>query len=206
MSYIVTYSGHNFDYGNIQENKIDLYDILHSLTRINRFVGHSIRPYSVAEHSLNCLTLSKELKYSKREQMLVLIHDFTEAYVGDCPSPLKELLPEYLEIEKKVERVIFNYFGLSPMTDVEHTKVKFIDRLMLIIEMRELTRHNDAWRNLISDDRLKIAMQNIDISKLSLSKSYEPREIRLILMIANELNDIGESIQDLYGESSKQNE
>ncbi|MFZ7763747.1 HD domain-containing protein [Bacillus licheniformis] len=92
---LVTYKGIKFIYPNPTPEMIDIDDIVQSLTRINRFVGHSKRAYSVAEHSIYCYEMAKKLGYSNRECLLTLIHDFTEAYVGDCPAPLKELLPKF---------------------------------------------------------------------------------------------------------------
>ncbi|UGO46247.1 hypothetical protein PQE74_gp164 [Bacillus phage vB_BanS_Chewbecca] len=138
---LVTYTGKVFDYNNITKESICVDDIAHSLSHINRFVGHSSRPYSVGEHVLRCQHMAKELGYSARLQLLTLIHDFEEAYTGDCPTPLKVLLPEFSVIAKKVETAIYEHIGIMPPTAHEKYLIKRIDLTMLAIEMRDLTLH-----------------------------------------------------------------
>lgn len=139
---IVTYSGKYVDYHNIKKEDFDILDISMSLSKLNRFVGHSKRPYSVAEHTLHGLYIAKKMGYTKLEQLHWLIHDFTEAYVGDCPSPLKALLPEYQKIEQTVADGIIQFVGIKPLTEEEQYLVHCIDRTMLLIEMRDLTHHD----------------------------------------------------------------
>lgn len=139
---LTTYTGRNFDYNNITKESINIEDIFLSLPRLNRFVGHSSRAYSVGEHTYFCLMMAKKLGYTQREQFLTFIHDFTEAYVGDCPSPLKRLIPDYSLIESKVELAICEYLNIEPPTEEEYLKVKRIDMTMLVIEMRDLTLHD----------------------------------------------------------------
>ena len=139
---IITYTGKYFDYHNISKDSIDKEDIIPALTRINRFTGHTFRPYSVAEHTFWCYMMAKRLGYSIREQFLVLIHDFTEAYCGDVNTDLKNLLPEYQKIEKDIELAIYDYFDIAPPTDDEEFKIKVIDYTMLVVEMRDITHHD----------------------------------------------------------------
>lgn len=138
---LVTYTGKFFDYNNMNKDMIDIDDVIRSLVRINRFVGHSSRAYSVGEHSFYCMLMAEKLGFTYREQLLALTHDFTEAYVGDCPSPLKRLLPNFADIEARVEEVICEHMGIKPPTEEEWKKVKGIDMTMLVIEMQQLTLH-----------------------------------------------------------------
>ena len=139
---IITYRGKYFDYNNISKDSIDIVDIAHALPRINRFVGHCSRAYSVGEHTVVGLSIAKAMEFTPLQQLHWLIHDFTEAYVGDCPSPLKVLLPEYIRIEKLVADAIMDYVGLPPMTKDEQELVHRVDKTMLLLEMRDLTLHN----------------------------------------------------------------
>lgn len=54
-----------------------------------------------------------------------------EAFIGDVTRPLKALLPQYKEIEARVEAVIFAQFGLPAKLPPQ---VKRADMILLAIE------------------------------------------------------------------------
>jgi uncharacterized protein len=171
---LVTYTGKHFDFHNITKELIYFPDIFHSLPKLNRFVGHSIRPYSVGEHTFIGLMMAEKMGYTPLQKLHWFIHDFTEAYVGDCPAPLKKLIPQFSEYEEKVENAILERLGLKPLTDEELHLVKRIDFTMLVLEMRDLTLHD--WENFIddytylevlNDDDFKISQQPFDTNELA---------------------------------------
>jgi len=139
---IITYRGRYFDYNNITKESINVDDIIPALTRINRFMGHTSRPYSVAEHTIRCVKLAKKLGYTPRQQLLVLVHDFAEAYCGDVNTDLKNLLPQYKIIEEEIQNAVYERLEIKPPTPFEEVKVKVVDLTMLVIEMRDITHHN----------------------------------------------------------------
>ena len=157
---IITYTGKYFDYSNINKDSIDVNDVIPAITRTNRFMGHTKRPYNVGEHTAMCHLMARELGYSTREQLLVLVHDFTEAYCGDVNTDLKNLLPEYKRIEREVELAIYDYLGIDAPTEEEEFKIKVVDYTMLIVEMRDLTLHNhnkkiEELKKYVSFDMLR---------------------------------------------------
>lgn len=132
-------SGKKFDFLNFSEDDVCIEDIAHSLSLQTRFAGHCKVFYSIAEHSVRGSSLvPKELALS------FLLHDAAEAYTGDVTSPLKRLIPEFLEIEEKINNCIKNKFGLA---DISCDEVKKIDLTMLATEMRDLMRGDD-WKDL----------------------------------------------------------
>ena len=171
MNYLVTNTGRKFDYNNISKDNIHIDDILLSLPRLNRFVGHSNRAYSVAEHSVLCALMAKKLGYSVRKQFLALIHDFTEAYANDCPAPLKSMLPDFGQIEHKIELAICDYFEIEPPTQEEYLEVKRIDTTMLLLEMRDLTLHE--YEEFVNDTIYKEMLGDEDFNLKLLSVSEE---------------------------------
>jgi len=188
MSYIITYTGKKFDYLNITPDSVDIYDIIHALPRINRFVGHSCRPYSVGEHTIYCYTMAKELGYTPRQQLVTFLHDFTEAYVGDCPSPLKKLLPFFEEIEHEVEKAIYQKLNIPMPTEEEYELIKKVDLTMLVIEMRDLTLHDheEFINNFIYQDMLK--NPNFVLNK---KLFFKEKDIQFLLkMIFNTLMEL----------------
>ena len=115
------------DLENPEISMIDIRDIAHNLAGINRFVGGTVRPYSVAHHSL-MVSYRVEPCYALEG----LLHDASEAYLGDVSGPLKRLLPDYQRLEAKWMGVIAERFGLLRW---ESANVKEIDALALQVEM-----------------------------------------------------------------------
>ena len=107
-NWILTYIGIHLSYDNLTEDMINIEDIAHSLSMTVRFNGHCNRFYSVAEHSVLVSHLVEP-----EHALEGLLHDASEAYLGDCPKPLKRLLPDYQKIEEKFEKVIASRFHLQ---------------------------------------------------------------------------------------------
>jgi len=105
---ILTAFGNHFDIQNPDPATIDIRDIAHALSHLCRFTGHTRKFYSVAQHSVMVSRL-----VPKGLALEGLLHDASEAYLGDVSSPLKGLLPDYQRLEKKVQLAIVQRFGLN---------------------------------------------------------------------------------------------
>lgn len=125
--WILTYSGKRFSFLDIDPEAIDIGDIATALSNICRFTGHLDQHYSVAQH---CVLVSHLVEPHLAFEGLM--HDASEAYCGDVSSPLKARLPDYREIEGRVDRAIRAKYGL-PL--VETPDVKVADLRMLASEM-----------------------------------------------------------------------
>ena len=120
------------------ESIISIGMIARALSRICRFGGHTKQFYSVAQH---CVLASHLVE--PQHALAALLHDAAEAFVGDMPSPLKRLCPEYRAIEKRVHQSIFTKFGLPAEL---HPQIKWADLVLLKTEQRDLMPpHDDAW-------------------------------------------------------------
>jgi hypothetical protein len=134
---ILLNSGAYFSFEEPELSDFTLEDIAHGLAMTCRFAGQCPRFYSVAEHSVHVSRL-----VDPKFAWDALMHDAAEAFVCDMPKPLKELLPEYQVIEKRVERAIAARFGLrTPMPP----EIKLADVQMLRAEQLQLMRNNDEW-------------------------------------------------------------
>ena len=129
--YIQTRSGVCFDLEDPQPSQVRLTDICYALNNIQRFTGHGAMSWSVAEHSMFVESIGERLGFNNEELLCCLLHDATEAYVGDLSSPLKSLCPGYQAIEAGVWRAIATFFGLP---DKLPDKVKQADKLALLAE------------------------------------------------------------------------
>lgn len=131
--FIQTYTGKKFYPLDPRPDDIDINDIVHALSHQSRFAGHCTQFYSVAQH---CVLVS--LMCPQEDALWALLHDATEAYLVDIPSPLKKS-PEfefYRVTEKKLMETICDVFGLS---HEEPVSVKIVDKRMLATEARDLT-------------------------------------------------------------------
>ncbi len=123
-------SGRYFDYTNFGPKDIDILDIAHALSHLCRWTGHCGEFYSVAQHSVYVSNI-----VAPAFALEGLLHDASEAYLGDVNRPLKFLLPAYREIEADVDRAIRTRYGL-PL--VESPQVKEADDILLVTESRDL--------------------------------------------------------------------
>lgn len=124
-------------------------EIAESLANINRYNGHTSRPYSVAEHSINCYYTAMAFHtVTWTELLFILLHDAAEAYLSDVIRPLKRYYPqEMLDAEDKI---LENLIDLLPISDEAReemrrpkfrTFVKCLDSRMASTEMEELVGH-----------------------------------------------------------------
>jgi hypothetical protein len=116
--------------------------------------------YSVAEHSVRVAELCFDLAVDKGCDppearviaLLGLMHDATEAYVGDCVRPLKEVtrietprgLETFREMEDHLYSVIEEALQLPKLTKEYKKIVKQADDIALVTEARDI-HHGADW-------------------------------------------------------------
>lgn len=141
---ILTHTGQLFDFNNPSFTEDSIHDIAYALSNLCRFTGHCKEFYSVAQHSVLVAEQVEETRYhqlNKRASALAgLMHDATEAYLGDIPGPLKAMLPDYKAAEAKVERALFEFFGI-PYCQFQKD-VKEAEGLVFAREFAELFTHD----------------------------------------------------------------
>jgi 5'-deoxynucleotidase YfbR-like HD superfamily hydrolase len=134
--WFVTYSGKQFWPLDPQAGDICIRDIAHHLSLVCRFGGAVRAHYSVAQHSLMVADiLPPSLKLHG------LLHDATEAYVGDMVRPLKLFMPEYREVEQRVWSAVVERFNLPELNESLEAEVKRADNRALMTERRDLLLH-----------------------------------------------------------------
>jgi len=125
-----TYTGRAFYPMDPDPIDIDPLDIAHALSMLCRYNGHVDRFYSVAEH---CILMSNAVP--AKDALWALLHDATEAYVGDMIRPLKRFMPEYRTVEDRLMEAIASRFGL---TGTMPASVKDADNRILLTERAAL--------------------------------------------------------------------
>jgi 5'-deoxynucleotidase YfbR-like HD superfamily hydrolase len=161
MTWIRTYpSGEAFDLLNVNPDSLQLTDIVQALSHICRFGGHTKEFYSVLQHSVLVgeivfglgAVLEMPLPDMAKLIRTALLHDASEAYIGDLVRPLKrasDLGPIFKQIEDPLQRAISEKFGLLwPFPEIIHKA----DDIALMTEARDLLDDDtDRW-NFIRKD------------------------------------------------------
>lgn len=144
-NWMQTVSGRQFYPLHPRPEDVDPGDIAHALSLLCRYNGHVDRFYSVAEH---CVLLSHAV--SPENALWALLHDATEAYIGDMVRPLKRHIGQYQLIEARLMLHIAERFALPPRHGLLQgqipAEVKEADSRILLDERAVLmsaTRH--AW-------------------------------------------------------------
>lgn len=131
-------SGKIISLKNPTSEMIDIKDIAGALCKICRFGGQISTFYSVAQHSVLVTSLApKELKKE------ALLHDATEAYLGDVIKPLKVMLGYvYEELETQFNYAISAAFKVDLVTSYD--ALKPYDLKALKLEHEALQKGNLA--------------------------------------------------------------
>lgn len=178
---IETFTGESFAPLEPVEHQIHIKDIAHALSNQCRFSGHTKRHRSVAEHSIQVSYLIEWAGGTKEEQLWGLLHDASEAYLVDLPTPLK-LTPvmglEYRGYETILMRVICHRFNLP---EQQPEIVTWADQVSLATEVRDLMCNPDHphWDKIkkgppADRDRIKIAFQYPeDVERLFIDRYLE---------------------------------
>lgn len=162
---IQTLSGSYFNFLEPSPDTIVITDIAHALSNLCRFTGHCNSFYSVAQHSV---LVSKLVP--KKYQLAGLLHDAAEAYIGDIASPLKQLLPEYKTIERRLEQVIFYKYDIEfPL----HSCIKEADQIALLTEKRDVMSQHDHDYMYWNKDYLHLQPDKDKIIPESPTVAYE---------------------------------
>lgn len=130
-------SGAHFNYNKPEESDVTLDDIASALSNVCRFSGHLPRFYSVAQHLVNASRI-----VPVEHRFTALMHDTSEAFTNDLPTPLKWALPIFKELELKIEAAMGDKFGFQFPYPPE---VKEADTIMLMLEKYYVKECDDEW-------------------------------------------------------------
>lgn len=143
--------GSTIDFADLSKSKIVLDDIAERLARIRRFNGGTKIPYSVAQHSYTMMLIFSVEGCSPRVKLLALMHDMTEAFMGDMVSPLKQFFPLFSSMEDRLFNIICEQLGVkNDFTEKEHRLIKILDYRIrqqewYTLNDNEFIDHAGAW-------------------------------------------------------------
>lgn len=158
MSWVTTNTGGRYDILEPERYTYDLLGIVQALAKVCRWNGHTSRFYSVLEHSLLVYRETKhrlehgypEVQARERHRVLLqaLMHDSAEAFVGDIPTPQKNLLDvargnvgrtsPFEEYEVRTLNTIGDQLFWMSNFAALHPAVKLADSALLGVEAKVL--------------------------------------------------------------------
>lgn len=109
-------------------------DIGVGISRIPRWAGATVRPWSVLQHALAGWDLVKqEIPDDIRLRFHMLHHDDDEMATGDIPKPFKT--EQQMELEEKLRRWFYEaQFKQVYPTETEMELIHYVDRRLLAAE------------------------------------------------------------------------
>ena len=177
--YLQTVSGRWVNPFDPDPAQLDAGDIARALANQCRFGGHSRVFYSVAQHSVIVSQLVEERGGDVEDVFAALMHDASEAYLGDMPHPLKHRSPlgaAFKEAEDHLERSIRDRFAIKP--DVP--EIKRADRALLATERRAFSAETWHWPELDGVEPLDRELEawSPDAAAEAFSKRFAELEAR----------------------------
>jgi len=139
---IATISGRVVDLAAPTPDMIDIEDIAHALSLLCRYNGHVEYHYSVAQHSCLVHDWIAERRFGPETCFVGLMHDATEAYVGDMATPLKAMMGAYCIIEARIAKAIAGKVGLRYP---KGATVSIADRVAYAWERRDVAHVPGIW-------------------------------------------------------------
>jgi len=139
MSVIKTHSGRMVDVAKPDPELIDINDIAHALSFLCRGGGHCNVFFSVARHCVYCAQEARARRFSDAVTLACLLHDASEAYMVDLPTPIKDgLFPEYRTYENRLLDCIYEKFIGRRLSEAELKLVDEIDHDLLMYDLKYL--------------------------------------------------------------------
>ena len=142
-NWMQTYTGNRFFPLNPSPEDFNLLDIAHSLSLQCRYNGHVIKFYSVAEHCVH-VSMAVEAEFGRELALWGLLHDASEAYVGDMVRPLKLKMVSFIEVEIRILWSMADAFGLDAPTTVNSETMCPIPQEILAVDTRILVDEKAA--------------------------------------------------------------
>jgi hypothetical protein len=178
--WISLYSGNRVYPLDIRPEDIFIEDIAHALSIENRFCGHYKFPVSVAYHSILVAAHTP-----KEFQLQSILHDGSEAYLKDIPTPLKRILNEYgngiyEKLEGEFTKAIFTRFGVVP-TEESDIIVHKADRATFAREIIDCSRLGAIPGFIVEEEPISTVVREVGVyeakkeflQKFELYQSYQ---------------------------------
>lgn len=179
-NYIITYTGLHMNPFEPDMSQIDIRDIAHALSLLTRSNGHFDHFFSVGQHSIQCCREAMARHYVPELCLALLLHNASEAYMGDIARPLKPYLTMYIQVEEQLKNMIYEkYLGFVPEGEnaalikgiddacLYYENLHFRKREQMIGEPVMLSRLSFKNRNVIEVEQEFLDLYHLLISKIA---------------------------------------
>lgn len=146
-----TYIHKSVDVNNLTIDDISFYDLIYSLPHLCRYNGRLPIFFSVAQHCNELTTWLSHHSHTKHLAPYALLHDASEAYIGDLIYPIKQLYPSFFDIEQRITNLFYQKVGL-PIQQSILDELDFYDRTICINEMISLNIF-DSYKDYYKDKK-----------------------------------------------------
>ena len=131
--YVLTHTNKIVDIENLRPGDITPTGIAIALESMRRFQGRGV---SVLRHTFRVYELiCKQYPNNHNLQLLALLHDAPEAFIGDIPAPILDAVVDLQRLHNKVSSKIYNHFGAR---FVDFGEVMTADKVSLMYEYSRL--------------------------------------------------------------------
>lgn len=148
---ILTSSGVMFDLKNPKPEDVNLTDIVNGLAQ-PRFNGHAFRDggehWTVLHHSLLVYRILRDDRDFYQYAWYALMHDAHEAYIGDIPTPVANVIDpdgHLCRVKEEVQHTIFRKFRVRPPKENLCRRIAEADLEALRIERALFLPLNRKW-------------------------------------------------------------
>ncbi len=179
-NYITTYTGKQLDPFRPRAELICVEDIAHALSLLCRGNGHVRTFWSVGQHCICCAKEAAARGMSDRLVLACLLHDASECYLSDVPSPLKAQLPVYQQQEARLMSLLYEKFLGSNLTAEEQAQLKEIDQALLWYDLEHLLgepHHPNAPELHISIDYSSRPFASVEEEYLAIFSRYAAQKM-----------------------------
>lgn len=137
-----------FDLIDINIDDIHIEDIVYSLSTKPRYNGHTPWPWTVLDHSIKTYQFAiwSRKNTSDKTKLAALLHDASEAYLGDIIAPVKNHFKDIKKLDENLQQHIYKRFGCQ-----RHDKkvVHTYDKLAFNNEQYMFSNHERAPLNYV---------------------------------------------------------
>lgn len=168
-----TYTGTHVNLTHIDPESILIEDIAHHLSLICRYNGACKFHYSVAQHSVLASSLIGRWGATRLNMLAALLHDASEAYLGDIIRPVKYQKgnENIAKTDAVLQKIINKKFGIE---EADWNLVKFIDNIMAATEAKQImTSGGMGWLNLPESADIQIVEMQPRVIEASFLTSFE---------------------------------